>query len=212
MEWYLSGKFSGFYSNLESKPPGSLKWSKTGFLIVLLPFRFIFCIDAFYEVAFSEWKKWSQKAWGSCMQLPQSWGLWWVFLSLCSGETLASWGSSHQGGLSSSHQGQAWRSPETGKRCRCTQFARPAQKRRNFSCHSLALICQGNVIRVCLVLKYKLERIHKCEISLEGKLFKDFVQTCTWDLEYQKNKWFCSFVGSLETVYPFWISDYRKTL
>lgn len=52
--------FSGFYSNLESNPPGSLNWTgipNSGFLIILLPFRFIFCIGTFYEVALSEWKK-----------------------------------------------------------------------------------------------------------------------------------------------------------
>lgn len=138
IEWYLSGKFGGFYSNLESKPPGSLKWSKTGFLIVSCLLDLYSVLMHFMKLPFLSEKNGTKKPGGAVCNFPRA--------EVCGGSSspcalgrLASWGSSHQGGLSSCHQGQAWRSPETGKRCHCTQFARPAEKGRNFSCHSLLL-------------------------------------------------------------------------
>lgn len=122
IEWYLSRQSCLQWFLLKSWVQSTrvikLNRNKTGFLNVLLSFRFIFYIDTFYEVALSEWKKWSQKAWGSCMQFPQSQGPWWVFHSVlwvdsCSAaETAASregWAppvrAKHGGPLSQSKQG-----------------------------------------------------------------------------------------------------------
>lgn len=128
-----------------------------------------------------------------------------------------SWDGSHQGGLSSSHQGQAWRSPVTeqrGKRCHGAQLV-SLQKRGGI--FHIILFSFTHIPRKYnqALLGFEIQAGKKPQMwnLTEWKLCKDFrFQTCMWDWEYQKNKCLCSFVGSLETVYPFWNSDYKRTL
>lgn len=150
-----------------------IKMKQNRLLNCLLPFRFIFCIDAFYEVAFSKWKKWNQKAWGSCMQLPQSWGLWWIFLSLCSRETCIL-RQQPPGRAELLPSGPSMKVPRNWEEMSLYPVCQACRKGEEFflSFSSLALICQGNVIRVCLVLKYKLGRSHKCVIALKENFSK----------------------------------------
>lgn len=110
--WYLSGQFCLqwflFKSGVQSTWVIKLNRNKTGFLIVFLPFGFIFCIDEFYEVALSEWNNGVKKPEGAVCNFPRA--------KVCGGSScpcalarllLRAGGSSHQGGLSSP-QGQAW--------------------------------------------------------------------------------------------------------
>lgn len=77
---------------------------------------------------------------------------------------------------------------------------------------SPALTCQGNIIWLCLVLKYKLARSHNDEITSNPKPCKGFIfWTCTWGLEYQRSKDLPSFVRCSQTLYPFSVSDYGRT-
>lgn len=67
--WYLSGQFCLqwflFKSGVQSTWVIKLNRNKIGFLIVLLPFGFIFCIDEFYEVALTEWNNGVKKPEGA---------------------------------------------------------------------------------------------------------------------------------------------------
>lgn len=172
--WYLSGQFCLqwflFKSGVQSTWVIKLNRNKTGFLIVLLPFGFIFCIDEFYEVALSEWNNGVKKPEGAVCNFPRA--------KVCGGSScpcalgrllLRAGDSSHQGGLSSP-QGQAWgscRRPNREEMSSCPA-SHTCRKGEEFftSFSSLALACQGNIIRLCLVLKYKLGRCQKWEISL----------------------------------------------
>lgn len=57
----------------------------------------------------------------------------------------------------------------------------------HMSFSSLALTCQRHIIRLCLVLKYKLGRNHKDKNLAESSTLQRFcILACTWGLEYQK--------------------------
>lgn len=96
-----------------------LNTSKTGFLLVLLPLDFYSVLMHFMKLPCLSEKNWAKKPEGAVCNFSRA--------KVCGGSSspcalgrllLRSWDSSHQGGLSSSHQHQAWRSSVTQKQGR----------------------------------------------------------------------------------------------
>lgn len=197
IEWYLSGKFCLQWFLLKSGVQSTwvikLNWNKTGFLIVLLPFRFMFYIDAFYEVALCEWKNGPKSLRELYVTSPEPRSvvdlpvpvLW---VGFCSAPETAAiregWAppvrAKHEGPLSHSKQGRDVIVPSLS----CLQERGGILHVILFSCtHMRRKYNQA-------LLGFEKQAGEKPQMwnPTEWKLCKDFVfQTCTWDLEYHKN-------------------------